>query len=91
MKSSFKKANDLLISFASEIDNHYLILDELGKLELRNEGLHISAATLIPKFIAHKKQHLIVVVRDYLLDDIIAHYDISEYQLLNKADFSKLD
>ena len=91
LKSAFKKANDLLIMLSSEIEHHYLILDELGKLELRNEGLHRSAELLIPRFIKDEKQHLILVVRDYLLEDIIEHYHISEYQLLGKEDLKSLN
>lgn len=91
LTASFQKANDLLIAFSSEIENHYLILDELGKLELRNEGLHDAAERLIPRFIKDDAQHLILVVRDYLLDKIIAHYDISEYKILRKGDISSLE
>lgn len=90
LKSAFKKANDFLISFTSENENRYLIIDELGKLELKNKGLHISAETLIPQFLNDENQHLILVVRDYLLDDIIKHYNIAEYQLLSKADLNNL-
>jgi len=91
LTASFQKANDLLITFSSEKEHHYLILDELGKLELRNEGLHDSAETLIPRFIKDDAQHLILVVRDYLLDKIIAHYDISEYEVLRKEDIVTLN
>ncbi|MFT5242350.1 MAG: nucleoside-triphosphatase [Glaciecola sp.] len=90
LKSTFKKTNDLVINFSSEMEHCYLILDELGKLELRNEGLHGSAEILIPQFIADKKRHLILVVRDYLLDEVIEHYDISEYQILKKEDLKSL-
>ena len=91
LKSSFKKANDLLISFASEIENRYLILDELGKLELKNQGIHDSAEVLIPRFINDETKHLILVVRDYLLDAIIEHYNILEYKLLKTEDVNNLN
>lgn len=90
LKSAFKRANDFLVSFTSENESRYLIIDELGKLELRNKGLHVSAEILIPEFIADKKCHLIMVVRDYLVDGIVAHYRISEYQLLKKEDLKSL-
>jgi hypothetical protein len=91
LTASFQKANNLLITFSSEMEHRYLILDELGKLELRNEGLHDSAQILVPKFKEDKKQHLILVVRDYLLDEIIAHYNIFEYQILSKEDIVNLN
>jgi len=91
LKSAFKKANDLLVSFSSETENRYIIFDELGKLELRNEGLYRSAETLISKFMLNETQHLILVVRDYLLSDIIESYHISEYSVIEKEDLKTLN
>ena len=90
LTAAFQKANDLVIAYASNKEHRYLILDELGKLELRKEGLNDSAEALIPRFITDKNQHLILVIRDYLLDDIISHYGISEYKILSKEDVSRL-
>ena len=90
MKSAFKKANDYLISIASEVESSYLIIDEIGKLELRNEGLHRSAEALISRFKRDNAQHVIVVVRDYLLDAVWKHYTISEYKILKKEDLELL-
>ena len=84
LKSSFEKANSFLKTFSSEPKNYYLILDELGKLELKNEGLHASTEILISKFLDSGKHYLILVVRDYLLDDIVAHYNISAYKIITK-------
>ena len=65
--------------------NNYVIIDELGKLELKNKGLHEAANLLIPNFIDHKEKHLILVIRDTLLEDTIEHYGISNYQIITKA------
>lgn len=86
LKSAFKEANDYLISTASEAENRYLVIDELGKLELKKEGLHRSAEALISKFKNDNAQHVILVVRDYLLDSVLEHYAITEYSLLEKGD-----
>ncbi len=86
LKSAFKEANDYLISIASETENRYLIIDEIGKLELKNGGLHRSAEALISKFKNDNAQHVILVVRDYLLDAVLEHYAITEYSLLEKGD-----
>lgn len=88
-KSAFQKANDFLLHSNEEGDFPYVIIDELGKLELKNEGLHASAKTLTPQYVKNESLHLILVVRDYLLDAIVAHYNISEYQLLKKEDLAK--
>ncbi|QRM88239.1 hypothetical protein FG167_03030 [Lacinutrix sp. WUR7] len=86
LKAAFKEANDYLISTASETENRYLIIDEIGKLELNKEGLHRSAEVLIPKYMLDENQHLLFVVRDYLLDAVLKHYAITEYSLLGKED-----
>ncbi|WP_431133860.1 nucleoside-triphosphatase [Psychroserpens mesophilus] len=90
LKSAFKKANNDLLSMASEKKTNYLIIDELGKLELKNEGLHYSVKILMPTYINNDTHHLIVVVREYLLKDILQHYAISKYSILKKEDLKSL-
>lgn len=75
LKQSFDWANECLItSLNSNADN--LIIDELGKLELKGEGLHESMSEIIKKYKVNNK-HLILVVRDYLLDDVLEYYSIA--------------
>ncbi|MEH1006133.1 nucleoside-triphosphatase [Winogradskyella sp. ECml5-4] len=90
LKSAFEKANAYLQSVASENESQYLIIDELGKLELKNEGLHASAEKLISNYKSDERQHLILVVRDYLLDAVLKHYAIAKYEILEKIDFENL-
>lgn len=89
LKSAFKKANDYLISIASETNYSYLIIDEIGKLELKNKGVHLATEILISKYRRDEKQHVILVVRDYLLDAILKYYQICEYSLLKKENLTK--
>ncbi len=91
LKSAFKKANDFLIHSYKKSDYSYLVIDELGKLELKNEGLHNSAKIIITSHAQNRTQHLILVVRDYLVDEIIKQYTISKYQIIKIQDLEKLD
>jgi len=84
LKLGFEKANAYLLAVASENESQYLIIDELGKLELKKEGLHLSVERLIPNYETNENKHLILVVRDYLLDAVLAHYSISEYKILER-------
>ncbi len=61
--------------------SNYLVIDELGKLELKNKGLHESAKVLIPIYETQKNAHLILVIRDTLLNLVITHYNISHYHI----------
>ena len=90
LQSAFKKANDYLLLIASETKNHYVIIDELGKLELKNEGLHRAAEKIIPEYEFNKSEHIILVVRDYLLEAVLIKYDISQYVILKKEDLGLL-
>ncbi len=84
LKSSFQKANDYLLEVNDKRDYSYLVIDELGKLELKNIGLHDSAKSTVNQHENSKSHHLILVVRESLLNEIIEHYNISEYSVLRK-------
>jgi nucleoside-triphosphatase THEP1 len=86
LKSAFEKANDFLIALSTKEESNYLIIDELGKLELKKEGLHTAAEVLIPDYMFNDNKHLILVVRTSLLEAVIKHYEIKAYTLLAKED-----
>lgn len=90
LRSAFNEANDYLILEASKTEPKYLIIDEIGKLELKNEGLHVSTKALISQFKSNDNTHLILVVRDYLLDAVLEHYGITECSILNTEDLKIL-
>ncbi len=89
LKSAFNKANEFLMPMLMVPSKMFLIIDELGKLELKNQGLHDSAVLLIPKFMNTTKQHLILVVRTSLFDEIIQHYGIKNYKRITVKDLAK--
>ena len=90
LRSAFNEANDYLILEASKTERQYLIIDEIGKLELKNEGLHVSTKALISQFRSKNNTHLILVVRDYLLDAVLEHYGITECSILTTKDLENL-
>tara|TARA_R110002033_G_scaffold138722_1_gene177702 strand:+ start:82 stop:567 length:486 start_codon:yes stop_codon:yes gene_type:complete len=91
LKSAFEKANAYLLAVASENESQYLIIDELGKLELKKEGLHLSVERLILNYETNEKKHLILVVRDYLLEAVLTHYSIEKYRILTKVNLETLN
>ncbi|WP_418636611.1 nucleoside-triphosphatase [Winogradskyella sp.] len=91
LESGFEKANAYLLAVASKNESQYLIIDELGKLELKVEGLHLSAERLIPNYENNEKKHLILVVRDYLLEAVLTHYSIEKYRILTKVNLETLN
>ncbi|WP_179347945.1 nucleoside-triphosphatase [Winogradskyella pacifica] len=91
LKSAFEKANTYLLAVASKNESQYLIIDELGKLELKGEGLYLSAERLIPNYETNENKHLILVVRDYLLEAVLTHYSIEKYRILTKVNLETLN
>lgn len=63
----------LLAEYESEPE--WLVIDEYGKLELRNEGLEPAISTIINHWKINKKNNLLIVVRDYLVNDFIKKFD----------------
>lgn len=90
LRSAFERANRYLLQAAKRQKISYIVLDELGKLELRGEGLHEAARMLIPQFQELARRHLILVVRDTLVEATIKHYNIGPYGLLDKEELHKL-
>lgn len=90
LKSAFESANDYLISSGKKRISNYIIIDELGKLELQNEGLHASAEKLVKTFETNETHHLVLVVRSSLLDEIIQKYQISNYELIEKDNLNNV-
>ncbi|MEZ4792585.1 MAG: nucleoside-triphosphatase [Gelidibacter sp.] len=90
LKPAFQKANDYLVETIKKKEFKYLIIDELGKLELENEGLHVSAKKIIKAYESDDKHHLILVARTSLLKEIIQKYQISKYELIEKDNLTML-
>lgn len=90
LKSAFEKGNQFLIELSTKTKNQYLVVDELGKLELKDKGLHDAAIKLIPEYMFNDEKHLILVVRASLLEAVLNHYQIKAYTLLTKEDLALL-
>lgn len=70
----------------------WLVVDEVGKLEIeRQEGLE----PVITELIGHYKRedvkgNLLLVIRDYLLETAIAHYELYDAIVVNKYFFEDI-
>ena len=82
LEDTFKIANFLLIKTFDEYDFEFLVLDELGKLELKNEGIHLAAKYIIDNYQSNDLKNILLVVRTHLVKDIIAHYGIRSFQIV---------
>lgn len=62
-----------------------IIVDEIGKLELDGGGLEPAFSKLLHKIKEHEL-NCILVIRDYLLEKAIKHFDIKHFKLLSIDD-----
>ncbi|MGD1840309.1 MAG: nucleoside-triphosphatase [Thermonemataceae bacterium] len=58
----------------------YLIIDEIGKLELRQEGLEPAVTEVLQAYQQQASFDLILVIRDTLLEKSIAHYTLTAFR-----------
>lgn len=64
-----------------QLDPDWLVIDELGKLELKGIGLEPALGQVISHYQQQQnKGNLLVVVRDYLLEEAVRAYGIEEYE-----------
>ena len=83
LQSTFRWARDEL---RTALDNEppYLVIDEIGPLELSGQGLEPMVSYLFQNYQRSEKHHLILVVRDHLLEDVVAHYHLQDLYLADQ-------
>lgn len=81
----FKKACDL-INTAAQSNNDYFIIDEVGPLELKQQGYYDALVTLFDNAKNNTSLTIILVVRDYLVDEVIEKFNLSVSQVITKEE-----
>lgn len=89
LKSAFKTGNDIIKKAIENNTSGYIIIDELGKLELKSEGFHKAVSLAINATINNVTLHLILIVRTTLLSEIIEKYNLTDYQNITIKDLNK--
>ncbi|MEX1189107.1 MAG: nucleoside-triphosphatase [Bacteroidia bacterium] len=79
--AAFDWANTCIIQEAKSTPK-WLIIDEVGKLELNGNGLHDSVVKAIEIYdIADKSKQLLLVIRDTLFNEVIKHYNLKHFEV----------
>lgn len=76
---SFCWANKKLVDGFSK-NPEWIIIDEIGKLELEKKGLFESADFILTNF-RNTKTNIIFVIRDYLLDAVLKSFNLNENEI----------
>ncbi|MBS1752626.1 MAG: hypothetical protein R2765_09455 [Ferruginibacter sp.] len=80
----FEKANQI-ISDALKQNPHWLVIDEAGKLEIDGKGLYPSIINAVA-FNKNNPGNLLVTVRESLLAEVVAYFNLKEYKLVHQLD-----
>jgi nucleoside-triphosphatase THEP1 len=76
--SAFEKANSILLK-EMELSPQWLIIDEMGKLEMDGRGFYPALKELLPLYNTTKDTaSLLLVARDTLVDTVISFFEIKD-------------
>jgi nucleoside-triphosphatase len=81
---AFQRAMDWLDDHLKDPSLKYIILDEVGPLELSGKGWDQWLKTALPKL---NNKTLILVIRDHLLKEVVVHYGLDEFEVVGKEYF----
>jgi nucleoside-triphosphatase THEP1 len=84
LASAFQWAREELQT-ALEMNPRWMIIDEIGPLELAGHGLEPMVTNVLNQFERSKDHHLILVVRESLLDKVLLHYQIEGQYLVDQS------
>ena len=78
----FKKAENYLINL---IDNPpaWIVIDEIGFLELDGHGFEPAVSELIHRLASAKDVHILIVVRDYLKEKVMDYYKLNTNEVFD--------
>lgn len=76
----FSWAHDILIHCSHEpLD--WLVIDEIGPLELDGQGLEPAVSSILNHTILHSSTKIVLVVRDNLYDKVLNHYGLNKNEV----------
>jgi nucleoside-triphosphatase THEP1 len=81
--AAFEKANSVLLNALSR-NPQWLVIDEAGKLEICGTGFYKSIAKAISIYNDKKTPgNLLITVRDNLCEEVIAFFNIKNYEVIS--------
>jgi nucleoside-triphosphatase THEP1 len=84
--AAFEKANSILLDALNQ-NPGWLVIDEVGKLELKSEGFYRSVDEAV-RFYGDKNKpgNLLITVRDGLCEAVISFFNIQNFKIIDGLD-----
>ncbi len=83
--NAFDRAKDIISQDVVGICD-YFVIDELGKLELNGTGFEPEISQFLKKLPDTQIRNVIIVVRDFLVDDAIAQFQLESPAVIKQTD-----
>lgn len=87
-KEAFIEISEEVLEQSYDPEFNYIIIDEIGKLELKDEGFHLLFENLTKR--DDLKADIIVIIRDTLLEEVIEKYKLKNYKVISKHGLHQL-
>jgi nucleoside-triphosphatase THEP1 len=87
--TAFEWAKELLHP-TPDVNYDYFIIDEIGKLELKNTGLEPAIKSVFHVFGKKTQTTVIAVVRESLVEQVIDSYNLKNYKVISKDELRHL-
>ena len=84
--SIFTAGNAHIIDCLEQNKFDVFCLDEIGKLELQNNGWHRGLMAILEHEKLNNQNIYLIIVRDYLLENVIKKYNLSNYLIINSLE-----
>ena len=88
-QKAFNKAQDILAQ-SLQIASNYLIIDEIGKLELKGDALEPIVSEVLNNWKRKKTFTLVIVVRSSLVKQVIERYSLPNPFIIQKEQLDEI-
>jgi nucleoside-triphosphatase len=84
--AAFERANSILLRSVN-INPYWLVIDEVGKLELTGEGFYISVAEAVKLYNnKNRSGNLLITVREGLCEEVISFFNIQNFKIIDRLE-----
>ena len=92
LKQRVEEANEYLTKQAMQRpEGKWLIIDELGKLELKGEGLYPGIVRVLKNYFhTDWNIRILIVIRDSLLNEAVEQFGLEAAEVINTAQLSNI-
>ena len=86
-QNAFNQATDWTMNQMNDDEIDWIIIDELGKLELKEKGFYRLAKSILKN---QNSKHIIFVIRDFLVDDLVQLLSLKDAKIIKVNDLKEI-